>query len=52
MLVGLIVIVESYTGEISGALIFNIGSCYTQQVMLIKSVLWESQASNAGGRFL
>ena len=38
MLVGLIVIVEFYIGEISGVLIVGIGSCYAQQEMLMKRV--------------
>ena len=36
VLVGLIVIVESYIGEISGVLIIGIGSCYAQQETLMK----------------
>ena len=36
MLVGSIVLVESYVGEISGVLIVGIGSCYAQQDMLMK----------------
>ena len=36
VLVGLIVIVKSYIGEISGVLIVGIGSCYAQQETLIK----------------
>ena len=35
-MVGLIVIVESFIGEISGVLIVGIWSCYAWQKMLIK----------------
>ena len=36
MLVGLIVIVEGYIGEISGLLMVGIKNCYAQQEMLMK----------------
>ena len=36
VLVGLIVIVESYIGEIFGVLIVGVGSYYTQLEMLMK----------------
>ena len=36
VLVELIVIVESYIGEISGVLIVGVGSCNAQQETLIK----------------
>ena len=35
VLVGLIVVVESYSQKISGVLIIGIGSCYAQQEMLM-----------------
>ena len=36
VLVGLIVVVESYGGRISGVLLIGIGSCYAQHEMLIR----------------
>ena len=36
ILVGLIVVVESYSGKISGVLMIGIGSCYAQQEMLMR----------------
>ena len=36
VLVGLIVVVESYSGKISGVLIIGIGSCYAQQETLMR----------------
>ena len=51
-MVGLIVIVDSYTGEISGVLIDGIGSCYAQQETLMKEYAVGLQASDADTRFL
>ena len=36
VLVGLIVVVESYSGKISGVLMIGIESCYAQQEMLMR----------------
>ena len=36
VLVGLIVVVESYGGKISGVLLIGIGSCYAQQETLMR----------------
>ena len=36
VLVGLIVVVESYSGKISGVLIIGIWSCYAQQEMFMR----------------
>ena len=52
MLVGLIVIVESYTGQIFGVMIVGIGSSYTQQKTLIKEHAVGVAGTDAGTRFL
>ena len=36
ILVGLIVVVESYGGKISGVLLIGNGSCFAQQEMLMR----------------
>ena len=36
VLVGLIVVVESYGGKIPGVLLIGIGSCYVQHEMLMR----------------